>query len=329
MAKRNTRLPPFAALLLASLLSIVVIVVSIFHWTFVKSYAPEIDFAMQIITIIAFVLAFVAYLDAKEQSKQLGSIYESVYTKYIGTFPKHIELLVKHVSTATNNIYIAWDAVDIGSYVSPALHEEFLSEIVKAAIRIRTAKGDEWAGVKFLILGTPQAISSAGGTGQTSTDTGKRREFCRHVAQNNAFLTDLPNLFEKYAASSGLNFANDIEPLRNAHSEKALSEKTTAKQFAVYQLCYHDFVANLLHMNGVDVRILLQGDDASSPPPNFFWVTDDGAGDAQGGFLLPASSTSAPAFKTSDPNLLGNLVDVFKEHFGGAVEYMQNGKALP
>lgn len=294
------------------------------YWNFIVNYDKQIDFVMQIITIAAFILAFVAYLDAKKQGLKLGSIYDSVYTKYIGTFPKHIELLVKHINASNEKIYIAWDAVDIGSFVNPSVHEQFLASITNAIERINLESNSKASGVKFLLLSKPMAVSSAGGIFVIADNLEKVNEFCFHAAQNKAFIESLHVLYKKYSSTDGLDFDNDVLPFTTYHTH-TFPLRGKDKAFEVYQLCYHDFIALRLHYAGVDVRILNNANNNDSAPQNFFWVADNGVGSFQGGFLLPASKKSAPAFMTSDPKLIENLSDTFMEHFDNAKKYIREG----
>ena len=115
---------------------ILILIGGIIYWKWVHRYADIFDFGMQIITVIAFILAFWSFYEAITQGEKLRSIYESVDTKYIGDFPNHISTLIEHIEQANCFVYILWDAVDIGSYVAPELHDRLIQKSYRENKRI-------------------------------------------------------------------------------------------------------------------------------------------------------------------------------------------------
>ncbi len=278
----------------------------LWYWKWVLSEQPRIDFVMEALTIVAFVLAFVTYFDAKEQGRKLGSIYESVYTKFGGVFPEHLEILTRHIELASSFVYVIWDAVDIGSYVQPATHRRFYTAVLEAAQRIQARQATDGrtagsGGVRFLLWGEPRAITRAASSG---TRHDRTLAFCAHAAAHDAFQQRFPEILrQRHPDADPRDFAPFVGDLRGVDFES----EAVARNFERYQMCYHDFVADMFMNQGVEIHVRTPADAA-----NFFWVADDGKGGINGGFLLLTPSRPAPAFSTSDPVLIDNLLRIFR-----------------
>lgn len=314
--------------LVLSAITIILILLGLCNWEWVFSHPSRtVDLAMDYLTIIAFILALKAYFDARDQGKKLLSIYESIDTKYVDVFPKHLNLLIDHIGKANDFICILWDAVDIGSYVKPRSHDRLVSELIKAADRI-TRNSNGTGEVKLLLWGRPKAISQAGATGFSED---KANEFCKHVSNNKIFIEQLPLILERHKQTDKNKPVNhkDLIPFISADKPINFGGENVKDLFNVFQLCYHDYIANLLHYNKVSVRIietLVDGsekpDKGPIPSANFFWILDNGKGGDQGGFLLLTPGEDAPAFCTTDPNLTRNLQHIFDAHYGLGKPYV-------
>ena len=310
--------------LLGIALSIVTIFLSLlipYKWEWVVSH-PErtVDLVMYYLTIVAFILAFKAYFDARDQGEKLLSIYESVDTKFAGVFPKHLSLLINHISQADDFVYILWDAVDIGSYVSPSLHDSLVLELINAADRMAISS-NESKKIKFLLWGSPKARSQAG---VNELNQNKANEFCKHVSKTEEFIKQLPILFEKYKNTDKYKLVSDKDLIPFFNPEKSIdfNGKNVDLSFEIFQLCYHDYVANRLVDKKISVRIIEKLGDSSLPSANFFWISDNGKGRDHGGFLLLTPGEYAPAFITSDPTLTSTLKMIFDSNFGRAQPYV-------
>ncbi len=306
--------------LVLALSAVTVLLIGLCNWKWVVGHAALLDDSiMQILTIVAFILAFRAYFEAKNQGEKLRSIYESVDTKYVDVFPKHLGLLIDHIGQANDFVCILWDAVDIGSYVYPSYHDRLVSELIKAADRIARNES-ELGGVRFLLWGKPKAISQAG---VNVLNKDKAKEFCVHVSKKEEFIKQLPILLQKYKNTEKGNTVcdNDLIPFINSEKPIDFSCKNMEIFFQVFQLCYHDYIANLLGKK-ISVRINEKLGDHSIPSANFFWISDNGKGGVHGGFLLLTPGEAAPAFCTSDPNLTNTLKYIFDSNFNKALPYV-------
>lgn len=292
-----------------------------YKWEWVVSHPVRtVDLIMYYLTIIAFVLAFKAYFDARDQGEKLLSIYESVDTKFAGVFPKHLSLLIKHIRQAEDFIYILWDAVDIGSFVSPEFHDLLILELINAADRMAISTNDSKK-INFLLWGSPKAISQAG---VAKLNQSEANRFCKHVSKIETFINQLPVLLDKYKNIDKYKLVcnNDLIPFFTPAKPIDFHSANVDIIFELFQLCYHDYVAKRLVDKNISIRIIEQLEDGSFPSANFFWVSDNCNGKDQGGFLLLTPGEEAPAFITSDPNLTNTLKVIFNSNFRRAQPYV-------
>src|ERR1700704_5127650 len=90
-------------------------------------FAEKKQFIAHFELVIAFALALFAMLwsayDAKRQRTKTGEIVRSMSTRYIGTFPKHVDEIADVVSHVNGTLRFLADCVDYSSFSYPEGHE--------------------------------------------------------------------------------------------------------------------------------------------------------------------------------------------------------------
>jgi hypothetical protein len=155
---------------------------------------------VNLLGIISFGLAILAFRDAANAGAQLERITLSLSTRYIGTHPEHLESILNELRSAERSITIAIDSAAYGVYSDRFRHQQILDAIFNKAssgqVKVRMIVYDR--------------------TGQAQIDAAQFTE--ARFAEEKAL-----DRFRAYSNAHG----GKIERVANLHAAFALDEQQT------------------------------------------------------------------------------------------------------
>jgi hypothetical protein len=258
----------------------------------------------------------VALAKLRGVTRRLNIVVESLSTKFIGSFPGHIEDIVELIDRSKGPISVLADCVDYGSLRNYQLHETLVSSICHAAQNGRD--------VTYVILDVAQEMSRA----NKYRDAEQRRndpefpyyvwQFVERIRNNTQFLDylmkqkSLEDLTREFEVVTQLALADGGPAARTDWGPRdgAMAHlKMLQDAFQDYQ--YHRMedakVVLLPYFSGKSHDAELTGTLHEAPSQElFFWIVGK-----QGVFVAPNYGEDALSFHSSDASLLGTLKAMF------------------
>ena len=251
--------------------------------------------------IVALAIGFCAAWGAYRHAQHLKEVTQSLSTRFIGAFPKHLDEITKRMNSATESIKILADCVDYGSF-EPEAHAELIHAHLTAL-----PKPVE---IKMIIWGPAQPMSRANKYREPAhreTRVFRRavRKLLRKWSRDVNFNAELPRLLSKVLKIAPPHTCTDIERIRRC-LEKRRYRTAKADAFEALQLCLHQYTLERLRGCGT---IIACNPDRTLDPELFFWIIDG----KEALYALPTPGKDAPLFYTNDRNVLLALEANFEQ----------------
>lgn len=253
---------------------------------------------------------------AKNAEARMQAIGESLSTRTLDEFPKHIPEIIKVITAAKRDIVILAEGVDYGSFRDFEAHEKLVAEIL--------LKKQAGVNTKYLIWEPPASMSRANKFRSAEKRVRDKAEFLICVR---AFLSQVRKIPEISSSEEYYRLENAVDQI-----DVNWADGREMRDLEALQIKFHNRQLNRLRAAQVDIWVGPRAGgeastsndnsllDAIPPPPEFyFWVAD---GDAV--FLLPYLGEDAQAFFTRDPALIRN----FKKVFGERLRYSKKLRKL-
>ncbi len=229
----------------------------------------------------------------KEITERLEYVAKTLPTRFIGSFPDHLNVISELIQRANENFYILVDCADYGSFSYPEGHKAFMEAI--RSVRNR-ANGEKEIAIEIKICGKFELISRSSEFWQDwEAARSKKNPNAWEKLQCNPKFRNCINKFCRSNEIAKTTFDPDnytkndfIRLLRDKH-------KTVVKEL-------RELKVQVGHCRGLQHRMA----------GIFFWMRDE----AEAIFLLSHTGTEAHglAFVTSDKNLMEVFIDTWKEH---------------
>ncbi|HEV2560720.1 MAG TPA: hypothetical protein VGT78_01140 [Rhizomicrobium sp.] len=304
---------------------------------FLTSYNGQIFMLVSAgLAIIGFVLTLVTLIidvfNFRHAVREFKRLTESVSTRFVGSFPRHILALAQLINEAADgaDIEMLCDGVDYGSFAAPEDHKQLLRALINARSR--------GVVVKVLLWGPPQAMSIM----NKYRDMENRSEttfpltvntFVASWRTETGFVNRLEGLFGKLDGvlfnlenAQQVSYRQVRDMLFKESFDDCKSLEFSATLTAL-QLCLHEWVYERLEDENasvvvrpprtIDAEVLrtltavglgkLIQEEINIRPGFFFWRVGNEAV-----YLMPVPGDDALAFRTRDSALVGAFAKIFQ-----------------
>ncbi len=232
--------------------------------------------------------------------RRFRMLQKSLTTRFIGTFPDHLDNIISLVAGAHKEIHILADCLDYGSFRDLDSAKK-LEQTICASQQQSKLQGH----VKYLLWGKAQTMSRA--SKFRNQDQRLTVEFSDAVAQ---YISKLKRVEPKFAKV----FSAYIADVEKTLASKELSAWKDHKYLSALQLAFHELQRMRFLRAGINPTVFVQPDtmdeasDAPREPEVFFWIADK----KNAVFLLPTAGEDALAFETRDRDLIMALETIFQ-----------------